>query len=93
MTIVLFYNKDAFSPNSCCPDVERVKALRTRIFGLFMRVIQYTQSCVGFEVFTAMGMTSTIFWDITACSSLKVNLCFGGTCRLHLQGRRIIPAR
>jgi hypothetical protein len=28
---------------------------------------------VGFEVLTAMGMKSTIFWDITPCSPLKVN--------------------
>jgi hypothetical protein len=29
------------------------------------------------------------FWDITPCSPLKVNQRFGGTCRLHLQGRKI----
>jgi hypothetical protein len=28
---------------------------------------------------------STIFWDITPCSPLKVNQCFRGTYRLHLQ--------
>jgi hypothetical protein len=28
---------------------------------------------------------SAIFWDITQCSPLKVNRCFGGTCRLHFQ--------
>jgi hypothetical protein len=27
----------------------------------------------GFEVITAVFMKSTIFWDITACSPLKVN--------------------
>jgi hypothetical protein len=26
---------------------------------------------------------------MTPCSSLKVNLLFGGTYRLHLQGRKI----
>jgi hypothetical protein len=31
-------------------------------------------------------MESTIFWDITTCSPLKVNRRFGGTYRLHLQG-------
>jgi hypothetical protein len=30
---------------------------------------------------------SSIFRDITPCSPLKVNRCFGVTCRLHLQGR------
>jgi hypothetical protein len=32
-------------------------------------------------------MQSSIFWDITPCSPLKINRRFGGTC-LHLQGRR-----
>jgi hypothetical protein len=32
-------------------------------------------------------MKSTIFWDITPCSPLSVNRRFGGTYRLHLQGR------
>jgi hypothetical protein len=36
---------------------------------------------------------SCIFWDITPCNPLKVNRRFGGTCRLHLQGRRISQAR
>jgi hypothetical protein len=38
-------------------------------------------------------MKSTIFWDITLCSPLNVNRRFGGTYRLHLQGRRISWAR
>jgi hypothetical protein len=28
---------------------------------------------VGFEVLIAMVMKSTIFWDVTPCSPLKVN--------------------
>jgi hypothetical protein len=32
-------------------------------------------------------LKSTIFWDITPCSPLSVNRRFGGTYRLHLQGR------
>jgi hypothetical protein len=31
-------------------------------------------------------MKSTIFWDITPCSPLKVNQSFGGTYHLNLQG-------
>jgi hypothetical protein len=34
-----------------------------------------------------------IFWDKTPCSPLKVNRRFGGTCCLHLQGRRISQPR
>jgi hypothetical protein len=36
---------------------------------------------------------SSVFWDITPYSPLKVNGCFGGICRLHFQHRRISPAR
>jgi hypothetical protein len=46
---------------------------------------------VGIEVLTAVVMKSSIFWDITPCSPLKVNQCFGGTSRLYLQVRRIGP--
>jgi hypothetical protein len=35
----------------------------------------------------------SIFWDIMRRSPLKVNRRFGGTCRLHFQGRRISRAR
>jgi hypothetical protein len=38
-------------------------------------------------------MKSSIFGDITLWSSLKVNLGSGGTCRLHLHGRRISQAK
>jgi hypothetical protein len=37
-------------------------------------------------------MERTIFWDITPCSLLKVNRCFGGPYRLYLQGRSLPPA-
>jgi hypothetical protein len=43
---------------------------------------------VGFEVFTAVVMNSIIFCDMTPCSPLSFNRRFGGTYRLHLQGRR-----
>jgi hypothetical protein len=39
------------------------------------------------------GMKSTIFWDITPCSPLKVNGRFTGTYRVHIQGLGISPAR
>jgi hypothetical protein len=34
---------------------------------------------VGFEILTEVVMKSTIFWDITLCSTLKKNRRFGGT--------------
>jgi hypothetical protein len=48
---------------------------------------------VGFEVLTAVVMKSSIFWDITPRSPLRVNRHFGGTCRLQFQVRRISHAR
>jgi hypothetical protein len=46
-----------------------------------------------FEVLTAVVMKSSTFRDITPCSPVIVNRRFGGTCCLHLQGRRISQAR
>jgi hypothetical protein len=37
-------------------------------------------------------LKGTIFWDIMPCCPLKVNRLFGGTYRLHLQGRQISRA-
>jgi hypothetical protein len=45
-------------------------------------------SNVGFQVLTALVVKSTIFWDTTPYSPFSVNRRFGGTYRLHLQGRR-----
>jgi hypothetical protein len=41
------------------------------------------------EVLTAVAMKSSIFWNISPYSPLKVNWCFWGTCRFHLQCRGI----
>jgi hypothetical protein len=35
---------------------------------------------------------TTFFWDITPCSPLKVNRCFGGTHSLYHHSRRISRA-
>jgi hypothetical protein len=45
----------------------------------------------GIKALTAMVMKRCIFWDIglTPRSLVKGNRRFGGTCYLHLQGRRI----
>jgi hypothetical protein len=48
---------------------------------------------LGFEVPTAVVIKGPIFWDKTQCSLLKANRNFGGTCRLHLQSRRISQVR
>jgi hypothetical protein len=47
----------------------------------------------GFEVLTSVVMKSSIFWDITQCSPLKVNHSFGGTRHHHFPSRRISQIR
>jgi hypothetical protein len=44
-------------------------------------------SYLEFDVLTALIMKSPIFWDITPSSPLKFNRSFGGTYRVHVQGR------
>jgi hypothetical protein len=50
------------------------------------------QYLVGFEVLTAVMMKSSIFWDITLYSSLKISWHFGGTYHLHLQACYLLHA-
>jgi hypothetical protein len=49
----------------------------------------YNISEVGITLSRELKIKSSIFWDITPCSPLKLNQRFGGTCCLHLHGRRI----
>jgi hypothetical protein len=42
-------------------------------------------SNVGFEVFRTVVMKSSIFWDITLCTLLKINQHFRGTCQFHFK--------
>jgi hypothetical protein len=45
-----------------------------------------------FEIFTAMAMKNTVFWDVTTRGSCK-NRSFGGTYRLHHDGDKNRRAR
>jgi hypothetical protein len=56
--------------------------------GICLELLTKTKAIVGFEVFTAVVMKTIIFWDVTPCSLLRCKRRFGGTYRLHLQGRR-----
>jgi hypothetical protein len=42
---------------------------------------------IGFEVFTAVTMKSSVFWAVAPYVSCKIRR-FGGMCRLYLQGRK-----
>jgi hypothetical protein len=50
--------------------------------------MEYGKYCVGFEVFTAVTVMDAVFWNVVPHKSC-VNRRFGGTYRLHLQGRKI----
>jgi hypothetical protein len=56
-----------------------------------MRTPERNMHYVGLEVLRVAVMKSFIFWDMS-CSPLKANERFTGTCRLHLQCRRISQA-
>jgi hypothetical protein len=47
---------------------------------------------IGFEVLTAVGVKSTVFWVLMVCS-LETGRCFGGIYCLQLQGQSIKQAR
>jgi hypothetical protein len=47
---------------------------------------------VGFKDLTPVVMKSSVFWNITPCSPLKIKGRFGGTFLLNLQLQRISQA-
>jgi hypothetical protein len=52
--------------------------------------------CIHFSICSfahLIASESSVFWDITPCIPLKVNRRLRGTCRLHLQCRRISKQR
>jgi hypothetical protein len=51
--------------------------------GRVLSVLEYQ----GFEVFTAVSMKNAVFWDVAPCGFI-IDRRFGGTCPLHLQGKR-----
>jgi hypothetical protein len=55
---------------------------------LFFLYVKLRMVYVGFEVFRVVVFKSIIFWNMAPCSPLSFNRRFGGTYRLHHQGRR-----
>jgi hypothetical protein len=47
----------------------------------------------GFQILTVMAVRSSLVWDITLCSQVKINRRFVGTYRLDNQGRGVSRAR
>jgi hypothetical protein len=94
ITLLLWsHNTNGKSCTGCGSDHTldvNIAAYRKRVvLNLTASVLRF----VGSEVLTAVVMKSSMFWDITPCSQLKVNRRFTGTCHLHLQGRRKSRAR
>jgi hypothetical protein len=74
-----WYNSKAYY------DVHKSQSLDS----ILSQLISSTSShLVRFEAFTAVAMKNVVFWDVELCRSC-VNRRFGGTYRLHLQGRKI----
>jgi hypothetical protein len=44
---------------------------------------------IGRSIKNEIKIEEFYLWDVTSRSPLKVNRCFGGTCRLRLQDRRV----
>jgi hypothetical protein len=55
----------------------------------FTNVTEANGKYVGFEAFTAVTMKNSVLRDVAPCRSCEINRRFGGTYRLHLQGRKI----
>jgi hypothetical protein len=66
----------AARPTSSVPSVE-----------MFSSLYRYTKL-----MWRIWSLKRIIFWDVTPCSLLRCNRRFGGTYRLHLQGRRHLLA-
>jgi hypothetical protein len=58
------------------------------ITDLISRKLRQLKLYVRFEAFTAVTMKNVVLWDVALCRSC-VNRRFGGTYRLHLQGKTI----
>jgi hypothetical protein len=64
----------------------RDSGFKRNIFHLkifFADILQFKTECSFF----------ILFWNITPCSPLKVSRRFGGTCRLHRQGKKTSKGR
>jgi hypothetical protein len=73
-------------PVSSCP------TLAASVAGSSTAAKNILMNYTGIKVPTLVVMKSSVFWDITPCSPLKVNRHFRGTYCLHHQGQISLPA-
>jgi hypothetical protein len=69
--------------------VSLISSLGWKFFIFYVFVYRSLRYSPGLTTEKPVCKKSTIFWDKTPCSPLKVNRSFGRTYRLHLQGRKI----
>jgi hypothetical protein len=50
-------------------------------------MVTYAETNIRFDILTPVLINSIILWDITSCSSLKVNRRFGGIHHCHILSR------
>jgi len=55
------------------------------IYHIYLCIYVFLRS----EVFSAVTINVTTFWHVTKCNLPEIYRCFGGTCCVHLQGRRV----
>jgi hypothetical protein len=71
----------------------KFKGILFRVWVRSWKVDKTFTVCLGSEVLTAVIMKSSVFRGVTPCSPSKFNRRFGGTCYVHLQGRKISRSR
>jgi hypothetical protein len=57
------------------------------------RRLENNKHNIGFCALTSVTVCSNMFYDVMPYSLTEVNLCFGGTCRLHLQCWKAKPSK
>jgi hypothetical protein len=76
-----------------CNILNLYRVVAVPLWNIVLKHETVLSSCVYQRLEICPGLNTPIFWDITPCSPLKVNRRFGGTCRLNIQGERIIQTR
>jgi hypothetical protein len=70
-----------------------LKEVRYWILLTFQVLIAETMKSIQRVLRNKIVKKSSVFWDVTIRSALKVSQRFGGTCHLHFQGQRVKQVR
>jgi hypothetical protein len=89
--LINYFNLLIVSVNSLCFSCSTLFSY-THTHGIYNRY-GISQVCRIWGSLSGSYEVFFFFWDITPCSPLNINLCVGGTYRLHLHSLRISHAR